>query len=160
MKLKELIIASAWMILLAACHSTRRTQLTVPQTITDTTKNMADSGKTSSEKIVVDNGKTSPFLEELLQKYPAYFDDILQKRKLRNVQIIYTQVNRNENNFPTFTDYYFNVDSSKYFYPASTVKLPTALLALQKLHELQQTGLDKKNHHDHRGRLQWSNTDI
>ena len=144
MKLKELIIASLCIIVLAACNSTRKTQLIVPQVMTDSTTNRSDSGKVDFMKVVVDNAKTSPFLEELLQKYPDYFDDILQKRKLRNVQIIYTQINRDENNLPAFTDYYFNADSSKYFYPASTVKLPTALLALQKLNELQHSGIDKK----------------
>ena len=32
-----------------------------------------------------------------------------------------------------------------YFYPASTVKLPVAILALQKLNELKITGLDKRS---------------
>ncbi|MEP7250958.1 MAG: serine hydrolase [Ginsengibacter sp.] len=143
MENKELIIALMWIMLLAACHSTRKTQLVLPQIMIDSTTNSADSGKIENEKIIVDKAKSSPFLEELLQKYPDYFEDILLKRKLRNVQVIYTQINRDENNFPTFTDYYFNVDSSKYFYPASTVKLPTALLALQKLNELQHAGLEK-----------------
>jgi hypothetical protein len=40
-------------------------------------------------------------------------------------------------------EHYFNVDSSRYFYPASTVKLPVALLALEKLHRLNIEGLDK-----------------
>jgi len=35
------------------------------------------------------------------------------------------------------------VDSTKYFYPASTVKLPIALLALEKLNQLNIKGLDK-----------------
>ncbi|MEO6456341.1 MAG: serine hydrolase, partial [Ginsengibacter sp.] len=37
--------------------------------------------------------------------------------------------------------YYFNADTFKYFYPASTVKLPVALLTLQKLNELKSTGI-------------------
>ena len=46
---------------------------------------------------------------------------------------------------PEFTDHYFNVNDSSYFYPASTVKLPVAILALQKLNELKITGLDKNS---------------
>ncbi|MEO6188435.1 MAG: serine hydrolase, partial [Ginsengibacter sp.] len=64
-------------------------------------------------------------------------------RKARNVQIIYTKVNRDKHNHPEFLNYYFNVDSSQYFYPASTVKMPTALLALQKLNEISSTGVTK-----------------
>ena len=59
------------------------------------------------------------------------------------VQIIYTQIDRRKNGKPQFTDHYFNVDDSAYFYPASTVKLPVAILALQKLNELKVHGLDK-----------------
>ncbi len=44
-----------------------------------------------------------------------------------------------------FTDHYFNVSDSSYFYPASTVKLPVAILALQKLNELKIKGLDKNS---------------
>ena len=49
---------------------------------------------------------------------------------------MYTQINRDENNIPHFTTFQFNVDSTRYFYPASTVKLPVALLALEKLNEI------------------------
>ena len=90
-----------------------------------------------------DDAKTDSFLTSLLHQYPQYFDAILKNRKNWNVQVIYTQVNRDKNNRPSFTDYYFNVDSTQYFYPASTVKLPTALLALQRLHELSSTGIDR-----------------
>ena len=61
------------------------------------------------------------------------------------VQIIYTQIDRRKNGKPEFTDHYFNVNDSSYFYPASTVKLPVAILALQKLNELKIAGLDKKS---------------
>lgn len=59
------------------------------------------------------------------------------------VQIIYTQIDRRKNGKPEFTDHYFNINDSSYFYPASTVKLPVAILALQKLNELKIAGLDK-----------------
>lgn len=60
-----------------------------------------------------------------------------------NLQIIYTQINRNSKNEPSFTDYSFNVSGDKYFYPASTVKMPFAFLALEKLNELNKPGIDK-----------------
>lgn len=81
-------------------------------------------------------------LPDLLSAHPEFFDSILKNKNDLNVQIIYTQIDRNKNGQPIFTDHYFNVDSNRYYYPASTVKLPTALLALQKLHELNIPGLD------------------
>lgn len=48
-------------------------------------------------------------------------------------QIIYTQINRNRHNQPSFTHFYYDVDASRYFNPASTVKMPLAFLALEKL---------------------------
>src|SRR5674476_983050 len=90
-----------------------------------------------------DGTKTDAFLEDLLKQYPQYFDSILVHRKDWNVQIIYTRIDRGRNNLPKLTNYYFNVNPARYFYPASTVKLPTAVLALQRLNELKTTGINK-----------------
>jgi len=92
-----------------------------------------------------DTSGENSFLEELMKKYPQYFDFILQHRDSLKVQIIYTQINRDIHNNPSFKNYYFNVNPDKYFYPASSVKLPVALLALQKLNELRLAGLNKSS---------------
>ncbi len=55
------------------------------------------------------------------------------------VQIIYTRVNKKNNSFKTYS---YNLSNNKYFYPASTVKMPVAILALQKLNEINKTGID------------------
>jgi len=89
--------------------------------------------------------KKEDFLENLLQQYPQYFEKILKGRDSLKVQIIYTQIDRDASNEPSFTDYYFNVDSTNYFYPASTVKMPVALLALQKINELRLPGLNQNS---------------
>ena len=89
------------------------------------------------------SGKTDTLLENILKIYPRYFGGILDNRDSFRVQIIYTQIDRRADNSPVFKDYYFNVNPDTYFYPASTVKMPTALLALQKLNELKINGLDK-----------------
>ncbi|QJD81248.1 serine hydrolase [Spirosoma rhododendri] len=60
------------------------------------------------------------------------------------LQIIYTQIDRDRANKPTFTNYYFNVDSTVYFNPASTVKLPLALLSLEKLNGLKNPQLTRE----------------
>ncbi len=89
--------------------------------------------------------KADVFLETLMKKYPSYFSNILQNRDSLKVQIIYTQINRDAHNRPSFRSYHFNVSDSHYFYPASTVKMPVAFLALQKLHDLRIPGLDKNS---------------
>lgn len=87
--------------------------------------------------------KTGDLLDSLLKSQPQYFADIIHNRDEMNVQIIYTQVNRGRNGIAGLTNHYFNVDADKYFYPASTVKLPIVLLALQKLNELKSKGIDR-----------------
>jgi hypothetical protein len=82
-------------------------------------------------------------IENLMKKEGKTFKRILEQRDQLEIQIIYTQIDRDINNHPTFTSYYFNVDSTKYFYPASTVKLPLVLLALEKLQILNKAGLDR-----------------
>ena len=57
------------------------------------------------------------------------------------VQILFTRVDRNEHGNPLFTDFAFNLDDERYFYPASSVKLPIALLALEWLEEQKIEGL-------------------
>jgi Beta-lactamase enzyme family len=93
--------------------------------------------------IPADTILTDPFLENLLTANPQYFADVLLHRKEWNTQIIYTQIDRGGNGMPSLKNYYFNVNPANYFYPASTVKLPVSLLALQKLNELKEKGIDK-----------------
>ncbi len=84
------------------------------------------------------------FLENLMRRNSTEFGSILSKDSLE-VQIIYTQINRDSINRPKFKSFYYHVDSTNYFYPASTVKLPQVLLALEKINELRASGfqLDK-----------------
>jgi hypothetical protein len=82
-------------------------------------------------------------LVTLMNQRPDQFSRILTEKDGLEVQIIYTQINRTANQEPTFRSFYFNVDSTHYFYPASTVKLPLCLLALEKINQLNIPGLDK-----------------
>lgn len=81
------------------------------------------------------------FLEQFMKGRPE-FDSVLRYRHEWNVQIIYSAIDRRKKGPPTITDHYFNVDDQRYYYPASTVKLPIVLLSLQRLHELNIPGLD------------------
>lgn len=68
--------------------------------------------------------------------------DVFEKKNKYELQIRYTQINRDEQNVPHLESHSFNIDSSLYFYPASTVKMPVAFLALQKLKEFQSKGVN------------------
>jgi len=59
------------------------------------------------------------------------------------VQIRYTQIDR-KNDTLIFTDYDFQVNDHMYFYPASTVKFPTAVLALERLNQTDTLSLQTK----------------
>ncbi len=63
---------------------------------------------------------------------------VLRQAQVYRCQVIYTQINRDRHNVPSFTNYFFNYDPSLYFNPASTVKMPLAFLTLEKLHKLHQ----------------------
>jgi hypothetical protein len=83
------------------------------------------------------------FVENLMKTRPEQFSRILRERDTLEVQIIYTQINRDAKNIPSFKPFYFHLDSNRYFYPASTIKLPMVLLALEKLHDLNIEGLNR-----------------
>ena len=82
-------------------------------------------------------------MEQLLQSQPKRFATVMADPDKYRVQIIYTQIDRDAANRPSFTSYTYGVDPARYFYPASTVKLPTALLALEKVNDLAIPGLTR-----------------
>ncbi len=82
-------------------------------------------------------------LPELMQSQPEKFQFILDNANRLRVQILYTQINRDARNHPSFTSYGFRLNAQEYFYPASTVKFPACILALEKLNKLNIKGLDK-----------------
>ena len=82
-------------------------------------------------------------LEKLMQQKPEQFGKILANPKEYRLQILYTQINRDKNNVPHFKEYTYNLNPKEYFYPASTVKMPLAFLALEKINNLKIKGLSK-----------------
>lgn len=87
--------------------------------------------------------KQTSMIETIMGDRPEQFKTILDNPDRYRLQILYTQIDRDEQNQPHFTSYTYRVDPQEYFYPASTVKLPGALVALEKLNELGIDGLDK-----------------
>jgi hypothetical protein len=82
-------------------------------------------------------------MEQLLLSQPKRFATVTADPEKFRVQIIYTQIDRDAANRPSFTSHTYGVDAARYFYPASTVKLPTALLALEKVNDLAIPGLTR-----------------
>ena len=85
----------------------------------------------------------SNLIENLLKTRPDLFQKILNNISGYEVQIIYTQINRDKNNIPSFKQYRYRVNSNHYFYAASLVKLPCSALALEKINKLNIQGFDK-----------------
>ncbi len=82
-------------------------------------------------------------LEKLMQQKPDQFGKMLAHPNDYRLQIIYTQIDRDKNNIPHFKEYAYHLNPKEYFYPASTVKMPLAFLALEKINNLKVKGLTK-----------------
>ncbi|MEL5996511.1 serine hydrolase [Hymenobacter segetis] len=84
----------------------------------------------------------SPLLDSLIQTSP------ILKRVATNpqyeLQIIYTQINRDAQNHPTFTPHTYHLNPQQYFNPASLVKLPVVALSLEKLNDLHKPGINRR----------------
>ena len=87
--------------------------------------------------------KDSRILERILLSMDKKYSSIVNNPNDYYLQIAYTQIDRNSQQEPVFTLHTFNVDNTKYFYPASTVKLPAAVLALDKLRRYESLSIDK-----------------
>ncbi len=82
-----------------------------------------------------ENTLPANFLETLLHTEPKHFNRILANPKKYRVQIIYTQIERDQQNLLHLTTSTYQ-PSKQFYYPASLVKLPIAALALEKIHQL------------------------
>jgi len=89
------------------------------------------------------NASNDSLLVDLMKQNPNYFASLLADPGQYRIQILYTQINRDEKNTPHFTDYNYRLNANEYFYPASTVKFPLSVLALDKLNNLKVAGLNK-----------------
>ncbi len=85
---------------------------------------------------------STDFLDSLMQTKPEWFTEIMQKADDYRVKIIYTKIDRDADNNPQFTEYSYHKDTA-YFYPASTIKFPLSILALEKINDLNWPGVDK-----------------
>lgn len=88
--------------------------------------------------------KTNTLLHNmLLGSNSKVLKTIINQPDSFRLQIIYTQINRDADNVPSFKNYYYHVDNNLYFNPASTVKMPLAFLALEKLNSIGRPNVGK-----------------
>lgn len=81
-------------------------------------------------------------LQETLVSDNPKIKSVMSNPEAFELQIIYTQILRDKNNKVSFKDFSYHLNAENYFYPASTVKLPIAILALEKLNTIENTSKD------------------
>jgi hypothetical protein len=81
-------------------------------------------------------------LEQIFKAHPERFDDVINHADQFNLRIIYTKIDRDHLNNPKLKDFAYGMNNDQYFYPASTVKLPVAVMAMEKINMLNIDGLD------------------
>ena len=79
----------------------------------------------------------SAFLHNMMDK-DLFFKPYLANAAKYEIQIIYTQIDRDNLNIPRFTQYNYQLDSKRFFNPASLVKWPLILLGMEKINNLKQ----------------------
>jgi len=81
--------------------------------------------------LIINLGCSSSSDQQFINRFVAGNEKLLNTIKNNNIQVKLTVIDSTEN----FIEYEYNIDTNRYFYPASTVKLPIALFALEKLNE-------------------------
>ena len=66
---------------------------------------------------------------------------VVDQAEYYELQILYSQITRDEDGNASIRTYKYGVDPARYFYPASTVKMPVSFFALEKLNALGQANL-------------------
>ena len=90
-----------------------------------------------------DNHKNN-ILDDIVNSLQSEFPDVVHEPQKYRLQILYTQVDRNKKNEPILSTHSFGVDTGKYFYPASCVKLPIAVLALEKARSISEVDISDR----------------
>jgi hypothetical protein len=80
-------------------------------------------------------------LAEIIAENKAAFGPWASDPDKYEVQVLYTEIDRAADGAVRLSTHRWGADSTQYFYPASTVKMPAAILALQWINEHGATGL-------------------
>ncbi len=82
--------------------------------------------------------KSDPIKSAL--KEDRFLRKILKDKENYEIQILFTEVSKNSFGQTEFSDFQFQLNDQKYFYPASTIKLPITVMTLSKINELRAVG--------------------
>jgi len=74
-------------------------------------------------------------LQHVLQSENPLIKKVMANPEAYELQVIFSRIHRLKDSIG-FTDYSYRLSDSSYFYPASTVKFPIAVLTLEKLNKL------------------------
>lgn len=73
---------------------------------------------------------------DALENDSGIVGEVIQDADRYHVQIMYSRISRDSTGSPSFETFSYRNRAEEYFYPASTVKFPVAVLALEKCREL------------------------
>lgn len=92
----------------------------------------------ASDPVFIRKTEKSDLLLRLMEK-DIFFRPYIAQAKEYNIQIIYTQIHRDDKKNPSFTQYNYRLNSREYFNPASLVKWPLILLGMEKINKLKKS---------------------
>ena len=79
-----------------------------------------------------------PPIKKAMASDDAKISKVMNDLPSHEVQVFLSEIIRDKNGKVSFKEDQFHVDDNTYFYPASAVKLPIAILALEKMNEINQ----------------------
>ena len=87
------------------------------------------------------NGKTQPSLLDSILGSNGTLQPVIEKKDKFRTQIIYSRISKDSKGEIVLTHYSFNANEQSYFYPASLVKLPLSIFAIEKINSLKSHGV-------------------
>lgn len=81
--------------------------------------------------------ETNPIKSSLRKN--DFLKEIIKDKEDYEIQVLLTKIDQ-YNSKVDFQEYKYQLDDNKYFYPASTIKLPIVVLTLKKINELRSKG--------------------
>jgi len=81
--------------------------------------------------------ETNPIKSSLRKN--DFLKEMIKDKEDYEIQVLLTKIDQ-KNTQDDFQEYKYQLDDNKYFYPASTIKLPIVVLALKKINELRSKG--------------------
>ncbi len=85
--------------------------------------------------------KQKSIFDDIFDEDSKSFNTIVKNKEKHEIQILFSPITRHKDSI-AIEDHFFNYRPGEYFYPASSVKMPVAFMALQKLEDLRSSGIN------------------